>query len=136
MGSLHKNIQLMLEFLKVLLSVLLDDVICNIAIFADDTTLFFKCNQESDMQQWLELASELESNLQDRVAWGKEWLANFNAVKTQLVLFDQSNNSGTINVKMDRLLTSPERWCIFPIMSNFAIVPTLPWEIKLLHFWK
>ena len=136
MGSLHKKIQLMLEFLKVLLSVLLDDVICNIAIFADDTTLFFKCNQESDMQQWLELASELESNLQDRVAWGREWLANFNAVKTQLVMFDQSNNSGTINVKMDKLLTSPERWCIFPIISNFAIVPTLPWEIKLLHFWK
>ena len=37
-----------------------DDVICsNIAIYADDTTLYFKSNQESDLSQQLELASEL-----------------------------------------------------------------------------
>ena len=32
--------------------------------------------------------------------WGKKWLVDFNARKTQLVLFDQSN-SGSIDVKMD-----------------------------------
>ena len=32
--------------------------------------------------------------------WGKKWLAEFNAGKTQLVSFDQSNNSGSIDVKM------------------------------------
>ena len=42
-----------------------DDVICNIAIYADDTTLYSKCNQASDLWQQLELASELESDLQD-----------------------------------------------------------------------
>ena len=26
-----------------------DDVICNIAIFSDDTTLYFKCDQVSDL---------------------------------------------------------------------------------------
>ena len=26
-----------------------DDVICNIAIYADDTTLYSKCNQASDL---------------------------------------------------------------------------------------
>ena len=31
----------------------------------------------------------------------KQWLVDFNAVKTQLVSFDQSNNSGLIDVKMD-----------------------------------
>ena len=40
-----------------------DDVICNIAIYADDTTLCSKCNQASDLWQQLELASELESDL-------------------------------------------------------------------------
>ena len=40
-----------------------DDVICNIAIYADDTTLYSKCNQTSDLWQQLELASELESDL-------------------------------------------------------------------------
>ena len=42
-----------------------DDVICNIAIYADDTTLYSKCDQASDLWQQLELASELESDLQD-----------------------------------------------------------------------
>ena len=33
--------------------------------------------------------------------WGKKWLVDFNAGKTQLVSFDQSNNTGSIDVKMD-----------------------------------
>ena len=33
--------------------------------------------------------------------WGRKWLVDFNAGKTQLVLFDWSNNTGTIDVKMD-----------------------------------
>ena len=40
-----------------------DDVICNIAIYAEDTTLYSKCDQASDLWQQLELASELESDL-------------------------------------------------------------------------
>ena len=48
-----------------------------------------------------ELASELESDLRDKVDWGKKWLVDFNAGKTQLVLFDRSNNNGFIDVKMD-----------------------------------
>ena len=41
----------------------LPDVICDIAIYADDTTLYSKCDQVPDLWQWLELASELEYNL-------------------------------------------------------------------------
>ena len=48
-----------------------DDVICDIAIYADDTTLCSKCDQASDLWQQLELASELESDLRDTVDWGK-----------------------------------------------------------------
>ena len=33
--------------------------------------------------------------------WGKKWLVDFNAGKTQLVSFDWSNNNGFIDVKMD-----------------------------------
>ena len=40
-----------------------DDVICNIAIYADDTTLDSKCDQASDLWQQLELASQLEFGL-------------------------------------------------------------------------
>ena len=55
MISLHMNIQLMLEFLQAsfllgltlllrYINDLLDDVICDIAIYADDTTLYSKCD--------------------------------------------------------------------------------------------
>ena len=40
-----------------------DNVICNIAIYADDNTPYSKCDQASDLWQQLELASELESDL-------------------------------------------------------------------------
>ena len=59
-----------------------DNVICDIAIYVDDTNLYSKCNQ----------ASDLESDLRDTVDWGKNWLVDFN---------HRSNNNGSIDVKMD-----------------------------------
>ena len=47
------------------------------------------------------MASELESDLRDTLDWGKKWLVDFNDRKTQQVSFDQSNNNGSIDVKMD-----------------------------------
>ena len=41
------------------------NVICNIAIYADDTTLLSKCDQASDLWQQLELVSELKFDLKD-----------------------------------------------------------------------
>ena len=57
-------------------------VICDIAVYADNTTLYSKCDQSSYLWQQLELASELESDLQDTVDWGM-WLVDFNSGKTQ-----------------------------------------------------
>ena len=34
-----------------------DDVICDIAIYADDTVLYFKCDEASDQWQQLKLTS-------------------------------------------------------------------------------
>ena len=47
-----------------------DDVICDIAIYADDATLNSKYDQESDLWQQLELASEFESDRRDTADWG------------------------------------------------------------------
>ena len=44
------------------------DVICDIAIYADNT-ICSMCDQVSDMWQQLELASQLESDLQGTVDW-------------------------------------------------------------------
>ena len=77
------------------------DAICNITIYADDTTLCSKYNQTSGLWQHLKLAFELESDLRDTVDWDRKWLVDFNAGKTQLVWLDQSKNTSAINVEMD-----------------------------------
>ena len=68
------------------ISDLLDGVICNIA---------------SDLREQLELASELESVLQDIVNQDRKCLVDFSAGKSQLVSFGWFNNTGAILVKMD-----------------------------------
>ena len=109
MGSLFKNIQLMLEFLKVSFLVLhfswhtlRPSWWCYLwyCYYADNTTLYSKGDLASDLWQQLELAAELESDLWDTVDWGKKWLVDFNVGKNQLVSFEQSNNIGSTNVKM------------------------------------
>ena len=79
MGNLHQNIQLMLEFLKDSFLVLhfsyytvMTSRMMLIAIYADDTTLYSKCDQASDIWQQLELVSELESDLRGTVELGQE----------------------------------------------------------------
>ena len=54
-------------------------VICNIAIYADDTTFYYEWDQAPDIWQWLELASKLESDLldtglgQEMACWFQCW---------------------------------------------------------------
>ena len=73
-GNLHKNTHLMLEFLNIPFLVLYfsyydvficfpEDVICNIAICHDDTTLYSECDQPSHLWQQLELAPEPKYHL-------------------------------------------------------------------------
>ena len=56
----------------VLLFLLSDVVVCNIAIYADDTTLYSKSYQTSDLWQQLELASEFQYDQRDTVDRGKK----------------------------------------------------------------
>ena len=68
------------------------DVICGIAIHADDTIY-----AEGTNLSWL-----LNLNLiYETLDWGRKWLVDTNAGKAQLVSFDWSNNLGAFDVKMD-----------------------------------
>ena len=75
--------------------------IFDIAIYADHTSLYCNCDQTSFLWQQLETASELESDLRDTVDWAKKWLVDLIAGKTELVLFNKSDNTGSIDMKMD-----------------------------------
>ena len=57
-----------------------NEAICDIAIYADDTTRYSKCDQASDLWQQLELTSEIESDIGDAVDWGRKWFVDFDAV--------------------------------------------------------
>ena len=46
-----------------------DDAIRDIAIYADDTTLYSKYDQTSDLWQQLELVSKIEFDLRETVDW-------------------------------------------------------------------
>ena len=109
MASLHKNIQLMLEFLKFLkasflalhfscyilitflmkLSVILPSMLMILSV---SVIRHLICDSNLN---WL-----LNLNLIYKTLWTGA-LVDFTAGKTQLVLFDQSNNTGSIDLKMD-----------------------------------
>ena len=53
------------------------------------------------MWKRLKLVTKLESDLRETLDWGRKWVVDFKAGKTQLVSFERSYNSSAIDVKMD-----------------------------------
>ena len=104
------------------------DVICNIAIYADDITLFSKCDQASDLLQQLESASELESDLQDTCVWTVTGIGLLISMLEKLLfdleklLFVQSNNTGATDVSVLEKKSSFKA-CIQYFLSNFYFSP-------------
>ena len=72
--------------------------ISNIAIYADDTTLYSKLHEASGFWKPLDLPSEFQ---RDTAGWGRKWLVDFNARKTEIVSFDHYNNSGANDMKVN-----------------------------------
>ena len=65
--------------------------------------------------------------------WGKKWLVDFNAGKTQLVSFDWSNNNGSIGVKMDGSVLE-EQSTLKMLGLNFS--SKLDWGSYIISFAK
>ena len=109
MESLYENIQLMLEFLKALFLVLhlsyytlmtmLSVVLLSLLMILLSILNVIRHLICGNILNWLLNLNLLYQTL--FVDWGKKWLVDFNATKTQLVWFYQSNNNGSIDVKID-----------------------------------
>ena len=54
-----------------------DDVVCNIAIYADDTTLYSKCDQAFDLGNNQNCLLNLIL-IYETVDWGRKWLVDLN----------------------------------------------------------
>ena len=106
--NLHKNIQLMLEFLKgpffvlhfsyfTLMSFLMMLSVILLSIWYYSFLKMWSGNWSVAAINWL-----LNLNLiYETLYWVRKWLVDFSAGKTQLVSFDQCKNTGAIDVKTD-----------------------------------
>ena len=78
-----------------------DHVICNVAIYADDITLYSKFDQVFDLWQLLKLTFWTWIWPTRHCGLGQEKSFWFQYKKTGLVLFDRSSDCGAIYVKMN-----------------------------------
>ena len=139
MESFHKNIQLILEFLKALflvqqfscytlmiflmiLSIILVSMLM-ILLSVLSVIRHLICGNNLNWLLYLNLIYET-------VDCGKKWLVDFNTGKTQLVLFDWSNNNGSIDVKMDGSVLE-EKSSLKMLGLNWIGVVTLSLLLKL-----
>ena len=79
------------------------------------------------------MASELESDLRDTIGWVRKWHVDFNTGKTQLVLFDRSNNSGSVDVKMEGFIL--EKKLCFK-MTGLSFSSELDWSCDIVFIPK
>ena len=66
--------------------------------------------------------------------WGKKWLVDFNAGKTQRDLFDQSNNTGSADLKMD--VSFLQEKSSFKILGLTFFSPKLNWGSYIIFIAK
>ena len=62
-----------------------DHLLCKIAIYADDSTIYSSLDKTKSIFDKVELAADLEVDLRSVVEWGNRWLVSFNAAKTKLL---------------------------------------------------
>jgi hypothetical protein len=73
---------------------LVDDLNCNVRMYADDTTLYL------DYVNPVTGAQQLEDDLRKIERWAETWLVQFNPTKSESLLFSRKRNKVTPNITM------------------------------------
>ena len=109
-----------------------DDVICDVVIYADILLSVLSVIRHlicGNNLNWL-----LNLNLIcETLDWGKKWLVDFSAEKTQLVLFDWFNNTRAIDVKIDWSVLEEKSSFKMPGMTFFS---KLDWDSYIVSITK
>ena len=62
-----------------------NNILSQLAIYADDATIYSCLDKTNDPFDKIESAAELEVDLRTVAEWGEKWLVSFNASKTKLL---------------------------------------------------
>ena len=97
-----------------------DDKLSEIAIYADDTTLYSCLDKSGDLFEAVELAGLLQRDLGDIVEWGDKWLVSFNSTKTKLLSVNRYHHPTLCKIEMGNSeLTENDSICLLGItMTN------------------
>ena len=101
-------------------------------IYADDTTIYRCTSKNVDDEK---VASDLSSDLENVVEWGKTWHVSFNPSKTKLVTFHHKRGIVQFNpVQMDQVVleNSP---CLERLLG-LKLTPDLKWNSYILSVAK
>ena len=77
-----------------------DDKLSEIAIYADDTTLYSCLEKSGSLFEAVELAGSLQRDLDDIVEWGDKWLVSFNSGKTKLLSVNRYHHPNLCEMEM------------------------------------
>ena len=142
MGSLPKNTQLMLEFLKAPFLVLHFSyytlmtflIMLFLILLSMLIILFSILNMIRHLICGNNLNWLLNLNLiYDTVDWGRKWLVDINAGKTWLVLFDWFNNTGAIDVKLSGSVLKEK---LSFVMLELTFFSNLGWDSCIISIAK
>ena len=78
-----------------------DNILSDLAIYADDTTIYSCVPKTDDRFDKIESAAELEVDLRTVTEWGEKWLVSFNASKTKLLSINRYHNPYLPSVMMN-----------------------------------
>ena len=77
------------------------DILCKLAIYADDSTLYSCLGKSAELFDKVEMAADLEYDLRSVVEWGKKWLVTFSSTKTKLLSINNFREPFLPPVSMD-----------------------------------
>ena len=78
-----------------------DNLICDICMYADDTSLYSCLDKKSSNVERKNLANRIERDLSLVSEWGQQWLVAFNSKKTKLLSVNRYRQAENIPVSMN-----------------------------------